>query len=108
MLSPKAAIGHAGTVRAVSAPPEARMRAHTLSLWIIAIAAFLAGAGTFVACGGSATTGIGSDADGGTTEGDSGPPKDAGCALYGQICTSSGQCCLGVPCTGGRCEEPIK
>jgi hypothetical protein len=35
------------------------MRAHTLSLWIIAIAAFLAGAGTFVACGGSATTGIG-------------------------------------------------
>ena len=26
------------------------------------------------------------------------------CALYGQQCTSSGQCCNGVPCSGGFCR----
>jgi hypothetical protein len=37
------------------------------------------------------------------------PPPDAGtdapppCAGYGQICTVTGDCCDGVPCTGGRC-----
>jgi hypothetical protein len=53
--------------------------------------------------------------DGGTPR-DSGTPKDAsppppadgGCALYGQVCTTSSQCCYGVPCTGGRCVLPIK
>jgi hypothetical protein len=36
------------------------------------------------------------------------PPPDAGgtCVLYGQLCTSSAQCCSGVPCTGGRCRYP--
>jgi hypothetical protein len=51
--------------------------------------------------------------DGGVTPpGDGGvvPPGDAGisdgprpCTQYGQICTSSGECCDGVPCTNGRC-----
>src|SRR4029434_2062030 len=32
------------------------------------------------------------------------PPNDAGvCTAYGQICTMDGECCDGVPCTGGRC-----
>ena len=38
--------------------------------------------------------------DGGTT--------DAGCSAYGQLCTVSGDCCNGVPCTNGRCEFPIQ
>jgi hypothetical protein len=42
--------------------------------------------------------------DGGSKDG--GTHKDAGCALYGQICTTSSQCCDGVPCFEGRCEEP--
>jgi hypothetical protein len=35
---------------------------------------------------------------------------DAGCALYGQACTSSSQCCDGVPCdpTAGRCYYPVQ
>ena len=38
--------------------------------------------------------------DGGTVDGGT----DAGtCSTYGQICTTSGDCCNGVPCTGGRC-----
>jgi hypothetical protein len=55
--------------------------------------------------------------DGGVTP-DSGPPPDGGitpppdagktCALYGQICTTTADCCNGVPCTGGRCEVPIQ
>ncbi len=40
------------------------------------------------------------------------PPPDAGtpdasCALYGQQCTTSGDCCNGVPCTNGRCYVPL-
>jgi hypothetical protein len=36
---------------------------------------------------------------------DSGTPPDAGiCALYGQTCTASSQCCNGVPCSGGFCR----
>jgi hypothetical protein len=46
---------------------------------------------------------------GGTPPGDAGtapPPPDAGsgsCALYGQVCATTADCCGGVPCTGGRC-----
>jgi hypothetical protein len=48
---------------------------------------------------------------GGPPMGDGGivtPPPDAyvpppGCAVYGQVCTVSSDCCNGVPCTGGRC-----
>ena len=42
--------------------------------------------------------------DGGTPT-DSGT-VDAGCALYGQVCTQSSDCCNNVPCTNGRCEVP--
>jgi hypothetical protein len=46
--------------------------------------------------------------DGGTTSSDGGT-VDSGtpCALYGQLCTTSGDCCNNVPCTNGRCEVPI-
>jgi hypothetical protein len=38
---------------------------------------------------------------------DAPPPVDAGnCALYGQLCVGAGDCCSGVPCTGGRCRFP--
>jgi hypothetical protein len=41
---------------------------------------------------------------------DSGMPPDSGktCALYGQVCQTSSDCCNGVPCTLGRCEVPIQ
>ncbi len=42
--------------------------------------------------------------DGGVVDGGSDNP--ANCALYGQICTTSGNCCNGVPCTSGRCRFP--
>ncbi len=29
---------------------------------------------------------------------------DGTCALYGQSCTNSSECCGATPCTGGRCE----
>jgi hypothetical protein len=44
--------------------------------------------------------------DGGTTDSgltDSGTP----CASYGQICTTSSDCCNNVPCTNGRCVIPV-
>jgi hypothetical protein len=32
------------------------------------------------------------------------PPADAGtCALYGQACVSSADCCNNIPCSGGYC-----
>ncbi len=40
--------------------------------------------------------------DSGTT--DAAPP----CALYGQLCSTSSDCCDGVPCTNGRCEYPVQ
>jgi len=52
--------------------------------------------------------------DGGTTTTDSGTSDggvvDSGtpCALYGQLCTTSGDCCNGIPCTNGRCEYPVQ
>jgi hypothetical protein len=33
---------------------------------------------------------------------------DAGCALYGQVCTTAADCCNGIPCTGGRCIVPLQ
>ncbi len=48
--------------------------------------------------------------EGGTVH-DGGSGLDAGasgCALYGQLCQTSIDCCNGVPCTGGRCEIPIQ
>jgi hypothetical protein len=33
---------------------------------------------------------------------------DAGCALYGQICTTASDCCNGVTCSDGRCEAPLQ
>jgi hypothetical protein len=50
--------------------------------------------------GGTTTT------DGGTTDaGDASTPPP--CALYGQVCSTSGDCCNGVPCTNGRCVYPV-
>jgi hypothetical protein len=48
--------------------------------------------------------------DGGTPQDSGGyvppPPPDAGCALYGQLCTTSADCCNHVTCNGGRCLNP--
>jgi hypothetical protein len=47
--------------------------------------------------------------DGGSGPGDGGVPQDdAGCAFYGQVCTTSADCCGGIPCTNGRCQEVIQ
>lgn len=41
------------------------------------------------------------------------PPADAGvpdsttCALYGQECTTTADCCNGIPCTEGRCRFSV-
>ena len=61
-------------------------------------------------CGGSVPDGGTGTGDGGTKSDGGTPPADAGgsCALYGQVCTSSSQCCYGLPCTNGRCEAPIQ
>jgi hypothetical protein len=52
--------------------------------------------------------------------GDANPPDDATiadapvdgpkppCAEYGQICTTSSDCCNGVPCVDGRCRYVVK
>jgi hypothetical protein len=55
-------------------------------------------------CGGQPTPdgGITPPPDGSTPDaGTDAPPP--GCAQYGQQCTTSAECCDGVPCTGGRC-----
>ena len=64
-------------------------------------------------CGGPAPDGgvSGGGDGGGTGAGDGGsppPPVDAGCSLFGQVCTTAAQCCYGLPCTNGRCEAPIQ
>jgi hypothetical protein len=46
----------------------------------------------------------GGSTGGGTPDGSAGGPGPT-CTLYGQICTSTSQCCNGVPCDG-RCEYP--
>jgi len=37
---------------------------------------------------------------------DAGTDASTPCALYGQTCQQSSDCCNGVPCTNGRCEVP--
>jgi hypothetical protein len=62
-------------------------------------------------CGGnSGDGGIPGGGDGGNP-GDGGTPtggNDGGCSLYGQLCTSSANCCNGVPCTSGRCQVALQ
>lgn len=64
------------------------------------------------ACGGVILPdgGVGPTPDSGTPGADAGgadggtPPP--GCALYGQSCAVTSDCCDGVPCTSGRCRTP--
>jgi hypothetical protein len=57
-------------------------------------------------CGGviQSDGGVAPPPDGGTPPPDSGIPMN--CALYGQACTTSANCCSGVPCTGSTCRFP--
>jgi len=67
--------------------------------------------GTLLPDGGVSTTPP-PGTDGGIVQ----PPPDAGtdaagppppvCALYGQACAATGDCCSGVPCTNGTCHYP--
>jgi hypothetical protein len=58
--------------------------------------------------GSSSSSGSGSSSGGSSSgSGSSGGP-DAGCSLYGQLCTTAAQCCNGVPCTLGRCYSPTQ
>jgi hypothetical protein len=50
--------------------------------------------------------GSGSSSGAPASSGSSGGGTGTSCALYGQICSSSAQCCNGVTCIGGRCEYP--
>jgi hypothetical protein len=64
--------------------------------------------GTLLSDGGISDAGSGG---GGSDAGTGGNLPDGGtCSLYGQLCTSDGECCNGVPCTppgaGGRCRYP--
>lgn len=59
-------------------------------------------------CGGGLLPDGGVTPDGGTI-----PPTDGGttadggaCALFGQACEASGDCCNSVPCTNGTCRYP--
>ncbi|MBX3224760.1 MAG: hypothetical protein KF795_29860, partial [Labilithrix sp.] len=56
-------------------------------------------------CGGTILP-DGGVSDAGTDAGGGNLPDGGTCALYGQTCTESGDCCSGVPCTGGRCRYP--
>jgi hypothetical protein len=58
-------------------------------------------------CGGGSGDGGTPPGDGGSGGYDGGTP-DAGCALYGQVCTTSADCCYALPCTNGRCESVIQ
>jgi len=56
-------------------------------------------------CGGEPPPDAGPDAEPPVDSGvDSGPPPPPPCALWGQTCSVSGDCCNGIPCTGGRCR----
>jgi hypothetical protein len=61
------------------------------------------GAGGTAGAGG--VTSAGGAAGAGGTPGSGGTPTV--CSAYGQLCTSDGDCCNGVPCTSGRCVYPI-
>jgi hypothetical protein len=62
--------------------------------------------GTCGPCGGTSGDG-GTTGDGGLVVGDGGY-ADAGCALYGQVCTVSSDCCYGVTCNSGHCDTPAQ
>jgi hypothetical protein len=59
--------------------------------------------------GGSGAGGSGGSGTGGSsgTAGSTGSGGSGACALYGQQCSVSGDCCSGVPCTNGSCVFPI-
>jgi hypothetical protein len=91
---------------------------------------FVCSASSCVSCGGGCTTNAdcctgtgcilptgssmgkcgpcGSGSSSGSSSSSGGGYVDAGCALYGQQCTTSAQCCNGVPCTMGRCVEQVQ
>jgi hypothetical protein len=59
--------------------------------------------------GGSPDSGSSSGGvDSGSSSGGIDAAPEASCALYGQLCTVSADCCNGVPCTNGRCQYPIQ
>jgi hypothetical protein len=72
-------------------------------------------------CGGPAPDGGTPTGDGGGPTGDAGGTPEGGgpgtgdggapppaCALFGQICTTSADCCYGLPCVNGRCEQAVQ
>lgn len=51
--------------------------------------------------------GVSPPPDGGADGGGGGGNQDAAvCALFGQACMETAECCNGVPCTSGRCRFP--
>jgi hypothetical protein len=58
--------------------------------------------------GGSSSGGSssGGSSSGGSSSSSGGTPDSGSCALYGQQCTTSADCCNGIPCTAGRCVSP--
>jgi hypothetical protein len=69
------------------------------------------GGTTGTSSGGTKSTG-GATGGGGTNAGGSTGTSAGGsttvCALYGQSCTASAQCCNAVPCTNGVCAFPVR
>jgi hypothetical protein len=62
------------------------------------------GGSTSSSSGGSTSSGGGGSSGGSSSSGGPPPPADAGrCALYGQVCTTSADCCNNIPCSGGYC-----
>jgi hypothetical protein len=62
------------------------------------------GGGSGGSSGGDSGGGSGGGSGSSSSSSSGGAPMDAGgCALYGQICTVSSDCCNGIPCTQGRC-----
>jgi hypothetical protein len=50
----------------------------------------------------------GAGGSGGTSAGGAGGTGGTPCALYGQSCTVTSDCCGGVPCTNGKCVYPVQ
>jgi hypothetical protein len=46
---------------------------------------------------------------GGPPDGGAGGAPDGSvtCSQYGQLCNVSADCCNGVPCSGGRCQQTL-
>jgi hypothetical protein len=53
-------------------------------------------------------TGSSGGSDGGGSASGDGGSTGTNCAFYGQVCTVDGDCCNGVPCSGGHCVSGIK